>query len=104
VYFTPLEVLQTVWNGESIFLRRLISSEVEMKKLNQKLLLFDRESEVTPTINTQILICSAVCTLIEVFMSDTYELIKNVFAFAMDLFMINLESKTRACFKELTIF
>lgn len=60
----PGEVLQTVWNGEPIFVRRLTKSEVHHENTLPRSTLLDGESEVTltPSGNTQVLVCSAACT------------------------------------------
>jgi ubiquinol-cytochrome c reductase iron-sulfur subunit len=60
----PGEVMQTTWNGEPIFVRRLTKSDVANEDALPKSTLLDTESEVyfTPTPNSQILVCSALCT------------------------------------------
>ncbi len=60
----PGEVLQTVWNGEPIFIRRLTMSDVKEEESLPETTRLDKESETffTPTPNSQILVCSAVCT------------------------------------------
>lgn len=60
----PGECMQTTWNGEPIFIRRLTKSDVEQEAALPTGTLLDQESEVyfTPSGNTQILVCSAQCT------------------------------------------
>jgi ubiquinol-cytochrome c reductase iron-sulfur subunit len=60
----PGETLQTAWNGELIFVRRLTLTEVkETWDLPQNVLL-DKASQVSLSNagNSQILVCSAICT------------------------------------------
>ena len=60
----PGEVLQTTWNGEPIFIRRLTKSDVKSEAELPTNTLLDTESEVyfTDSLNTKILVCSAQCT------------------------------------------
>jgi ubiquinol-cytochrome c reductase iron-sulfur subunit len=60
----PGEVLQTAWNGEVIFIRRLTVSEVRESNALPLTTLLDKESLVTlsDALNSQILVCSAICT------------------------------------------
>ena len=60
----PGEVLQTIWNGEPIFVRRLTKSEMEGEAALPRSTLLDSESEVffSDSGNTKILVCSAQCT------------------------------------------
>lgn len=60
----PGEVLQTIWNGEPIFVRRLTKSDIDGENQLSRATLLDQESEVffTTSGNTQILVCSAQCT------------------------------------------
>jgi ubiquinol-cytochrome c reductase iron-sulfur subunit len=60
----PGEVLQTIWNGEPIFVRRLTKSEIEGEAALSRSTLLDSESEVffSDSGNTKILVCSAQCT------------------------------------------
>jgi ubiquinol-cytochrome c reductase iron-sulfur subunit len=60
----PGEVLQTIWNGEPIFVRRLTSSEVTQEAAWPTSTLLDPGNAVslTPSGNSQVLVCSAQCT------------------------------------------
>lgn len=62
----PGEVLQTSWNGELIFVRRLTPSEVTESESVPNNLLLDTESKpflsVSTAGNSTMLVCSAVCT------------------------------------------
>ena len=60
----PGEVLQTIWNGEPIFIRRLTKSEVAGEAALPTSTLLDPGSQVplTPSGNTSVLVCSAQCT------------------------------------------
>jgi ubiquinol-cytochrome c reductase iron-sulfur subunit len=60
----PGEVLQTSWNGELIFVRRLTISEVKETNALPTTTLLDKESVVTLSDagNSSILVCSAICT------------------------------------------
>ena len=60
----PGEVMQTTWNGEPIFVRRLTHSDMKSEDALPKSTLLDQESEVyfTDSVNTKILVCSAQCT------------------------------------------
>ena len=62
----PGEVLQTSWNGELIFVRRLTSSEVAEQEAATPEQLLDNESKpflsVATAGNSTMLVCSAVCT------------------------------------------
>lgn len=60
----PGEVLQTIWNGEPIFVRRLTRTEVSEEAALPTASLLDPGSvnELSPSGNTSILVCSAVCT------------------------------------------
>jgi len=60
----PGEALQTIWNGEPIFVRRLTKSEIENEKALPTSTLLDSESNITfsPSGNTEVLVCSAQCT------------------------------------------
>jgi len=60
----PGEVVQTSWNGQLIFIRRLTTSEVTESSSAPKSALLDPENEVylSDAGNSQILICSAICT------------------------------------------
>lgn len=60
----PGEVLQTSWNGEIIFIRRLTISEVKEQNALPTSTLLDKESIVTlsDALNSQVLVCSAICT------------------------------------------
>ena len=60
----PGEVVQTSWNGELVFIRRLTLTEVKDSNAAPKSALLDKESEVTLSNagNSSILICSAICT------------------------------------------
>jgi len=60
----PGEVVQTSWNGQLIFIRRLTISEVNETSAAPKSALLDKEADValSDAGNSQILICSAICT------------------------------------------
>ena len=60
----PGEVLQTAWNGELIFIRRLTVSEVKETNALPNTTLLDKESVVTLSDagNSSVLVCSAICT------------------------------------------
>jgi ubiquinol-cytochrome c reductase iron-sulfur subunit len=60
----PGECLQTIWNGEPIFVRRLTKSEVAQEETLPTSTLLDSESSVdlSPAGNTHVLVCSAQCT------------------------------------------
>lgn len=60
----PGEVLQIVWNGTPVFIRRLTEAEVKQENEYPEATLLDKASEVclNPAGNTQVLVCSAVCT------------------------------------------
>lgn len=62
----PGEVLQTSWNGELIFVRRLTPSEVAQSEAAPPSQLLDRETKpfLSPATsqNSTILVCSAICT------------------------------------------
>ena len=60
----PGEVLQTAWNGELVFVRRLTVSEVRESNALPTTTLLDKESVTTlsPAGNSEVLVCSAICT------------------------------------------
>jgi len=60
----PGEVIQIVWNGEPVFVRRLTQGEIKQEHEYPQETLIDRGKEVVLTNagSTQILVCSAVCT------------------------------------------
>lgn len=60
----PGEVLQTAWNGELIFVRRLTLTEVKDTSSLPDNTLLDKTSVVSlsDAANSQVLVCSAVCT------------------------------------------
>lgn len=60
----PGEVLQTSWNGELIFIRRLTLSEVKETSSLPDSTLLDKVSQtsLSDAGNSQILVCSAICT------------------------------------------
>lgn len=60
----PGEVMQLVWNGIPVFVRRLTSSEIKHENELPRETLLDPNKEVvlTDAGNTKILVCSAVCT------------------------------------------
>ena len=60
----PGECLQTIWNGEPIFVRRLTKTEIANEAELPTSTLLDSESDISfsPSGNTQILVCSAQCT------------------------------------------
>lgn len=60
----PGEVLQTAWNGDLIFIRRLTVTEVRQENALPTTTLLDKDSIVTLSDagNSSILVCSAICT------------------------------------------
>ena len=60
----PGEVLQTAWNGEGIFVRRLTLSEVAQTNALPDISELDKVSKCTISDagNSKVLCCSAVCT------------------------------------------
>lgn len=60
----PGEVLQTSWNGELIFIRRLTNSEVKETGSLPESTLLDKQSvtSLSDAGNSSILVCSAICT------------------------------------------
>eukprot|EP00355_Strombidium_rassoulzadegani_P004839 CAMPEP_0168626736 /NCGR_PEP_ID=MMETSP0449_2-20121227/10807_1 /TAXON_ID=1082188 /ORGANISM="Strombidium rassoulzadegani, Strain ras09" /LENGTH=243 /DNA_ID=CAMNT_0008668783 /DNA_START=135 /DNA_END=866 /DNA_ORIENTATION=- len=60
----PGEVLQTSWNGEIIFVRRLTTTEVKETNALPNTTLLDKESVTTLSDagNSSVLVCSAICT------------------------------------------
>lgn len=62
----PGEVLQTSWNGELIFVRRLTPTEVQQSEAAKPSEILDKESKpfLSPATsqNSTILVCSAICT------------------------------------------
>ena len=61
----PGEVLQTSWNGEIIFIRRLTNTEIKDTVALPKTTELDKAFEmnqITPAGNSSILCCSAICT------------------------------------------
>ena len=60
----PGEVLQTSWNGEMIFVRRLTKSEVDFTNSLPTTTLLDKESKtsISEAGNSSVLCCSAICT------------------------------------------
>eukprot|EP00117_Sycon_ciliatum_P039715 scpid101950/ scgid29306/ Ubiquinol-cytochrome c reductase iron-sulfur subunit; Rieske iron-sulfur protein len=60
----PGEVIQTSWNGDTIFVRRLTVSEVKESNALPTTTLLDKSSLVTLSDagNSSILVCSAICT------------------------------------------
>lgn len=60
----PGEVLQTSWNGEIIFVRRLTKNEVKDTNALPDTTLLDKESVTTLSDagNSEVLVCSAICT------------------------------------------
>ncbi len=60
----PGEVLQTSWNGEIIFIRRLTISEVKETQALPDSTLLDKQSitSLSDATNSQVLVCSAICT------------------------------------------
>jgi ubiquinol-cytochrome c reductase iron-sulfur subunit len=60
----PGEVLQIVWNGQPVFVRRLTEGEVKQEHEFKLETILDKASEValSPAGNTQVVVCSAVCT------------------------------------------
>jgi len=60
----PGEVLQTSWNGDSIFVRRLTMSEVQQTNALPAVTELDKQSKCTISDagNSKLLCCSAICT------------------------------------------
>ena len=60
----PGEVLQTSWNGELIFVRRLTKSEVDQTNALPASTQLDKESKtsISEAGNSSVLCCSAICT------------------------------------------
>jgi ubiquinol-cytochrome c reductase iron-sulfur subunit len=60
----PGEVMQTAWNGEVIFVRRLTTTEVKDTNSLPTTTLLDKESQTTLSDagNSSVLVCSAICT------------------------------------------
>jgi len=60
----PGEVLQTTWNGEIIFIRRLTVTEVKETNALPETTRLDKTSETTLSDagNSSVLVCSAICT------------------------------------------
>ena len=60
----PGEVIQIVWNGEPVFVRRLTDEEVEHENNLPEDTLLDKSGEVmlNEDVNTKVLVCSAICT------------------------------------------
>lgn len=60
----PGEVLQTIWNGEPIFVRRLTRSDVSYEAALPTSSLLDpgNENQLSASGNTSVLVCSAQCT------------------------------------------
>jgi ubiquinol-cytochrome c reductase iron-sulfur subunit len=60
----PGEVLQTSWNGELVFIRRLTMTEVKETEALPKSTQLDKDSVTTlsPAGNSEVLVCSAICT------------------------------------------
>eukprot|EP01015_Nassula_variabilis_P034481 TRINITY_DN84_c0_g1_i11.p1 TRINITY_DN84_c0_g1~~TRINITY_DN84_c0_g1_i11.p1 ORF type:complete len:221 (-),score=58.36 TRINITY_DN84_c0_g1_i11:62-724(-) len=60
----PGEVIQIVWNGQPVFVRRLTSTEVKEENELPRDTLLDPGAEVvlSDSGSTQVLVCSAVCT------------------------------------------
>lgn len=60
----PGEVIQTSWNGDIIFVRRLTVTEIKQENALPETTLLDKASVVTLSDagNSSILVCSAICT------------------------------------------
>ena len=60
----PGEVMQIVWNGEPVFIRRLTKEESDEENAAQPSELLDplKEVQINKTPNTDIIVCSAICT------------------------------------------
>ena len=58
------EVLQTSWNGDIIFIRRLTHGEIKEGDSTSQSTLLDKGSVVTlsPDASSKVLVCSAICT------------------------------------------
>lgn len=60
----PGEVIQIVWNGEPVFIRRLTLQEYDEEQNSPKSTLLDPEKPVllNHDLNSKVLVCSAICT------------------------------------------
>jgi ubiquinol-cytochrome c reductase iron-sulfur subunit len=60
----PGEVIQIVWNGEPVFIRRLTHQEVEQEHALPEETLLDKHKAVllNDDKNSKVLVCSAICT------------------------------------------
>lgn len=60
----PSEVLQIVWNGTPVFIRRLTEQELKQEAEYPLETILDKGAEVvlSPAGKTSVLVCSAVCT------------------------------------------
>lgn len=60
----PGEVIQIVWNGEPVFIRRLTKQECDQEDALPEDTLLDKSSQVilNDDVNTKVLVCSAICT------------------------------------------
>ena len=60
----PGEVIQIVWNGEPVFVRRLTNEECEHENNLPENTLLDKGTEVVlnQDVNNKVLVCSAICT------------------------------------------
>lgn len=63
-YLPPSEVMQIVWNGEPVFIRRLTKEEVasEQKVKDSELLDASKPVNLNKDLNTDVLCSSAICT------------------------------------------
>ena len=60
----PGEVMQIVWNGQPVFIRRLTNEESHHEETMPEDTLLDKNTEVflNEDLNTKVLVCTAVCT------------------------------------------
>lgn len=60
----PGEVIQIVWNGEPVFVRRLTKHECDQEDHLPEDTMLDKGSQVilNDDVNTKVLVCSAICT------------------------------------------
>jgi ubiquinol-cytochrome c reductase iron-sulfur subunit len=63
-HLPPGEVMQIVWNGEPVFIRRLTSEEIKEEESTSSSSLLDPRKPVTlnKDVNTSVLCVSAICT------------------------------------------
>merc|ERR1711976_989227 len=97
----PGEVLQTSWNGELIFVRRLTVTEVKDTNALPDTSLLDKESVVTLSDagNSSVLVCSAICTHLGCIPVPYLGAYKDGFAFATVQFTISSEESDKVQLK-----